>query len=59
MKHGKQPVEVRADLLSDDDSDFGKLNDIFNFRPTEECLLQVNAIEASELSHLNITCPNQ
>ncbi|KAI9641433.1 hypothetical protein NHQ30_010240 [Ciborinia camelliae] len=34
MKHGGQPVEVRADLLSDD-SDFGRLNDQFNFRPTE------------------------
>lgn len=34
MKHGGQPLEVRADLLPDD-SDFGKLNDIFNFRPTE------------------------
>jgi hypothetical protein len=31
MKHNGQPVEVRADLLPDD-SDFGRLNDIFEFR---------------------------
>ncbi|XMA20067.1 hypothetical protein WAI453_012858 [Rhynchosporium graminicola] len=31
MKHGGQPVEVRADLLPDD-SDFVKLNDDFSFR---------------------------
>ncbi|KAL2064127.1 hypothetical protein VTL71DRAFT_4621 [Oculimacula yallundae] len=31
MKHGGQPVEVRADLLPDD-SDFVKLNDDFAFR---------------------------
>lgn len=31
MKHAGQPVEVRADLLPND-ADFGKLNDIFNFR---------------------------
>ncbi|KAE9367865.1 phytanoyl-dioxygenase family protein [Stipitochalara longipes BDJ] len=31
MKHNGQPVEVRADLLPDN-SDFGKLNDIFEFR---------------------------
>jgi hypothetical protein len=31
MKHGSQPVEVRADFLPDD-ADFGKLNDIFEFR---------------------------
>ncbi|PMD49528.1 phytanoyl-dioxygenase family protein [Hyaloscypha bicolor E] len=31
MKHGGQPIEVRADLLPDD-SDFGKLNDVFEFR---------------------------
>lgn len=31
MQHGGQPVEVRADFLPDD-SDFGKLNDIFQFR---------------------------
>ncbi|KAI9739966.1 MAG: hypothetical protein M1818_005022 [Claussenomyces sp. TS43310] len=33
MTHGGQPVEVRADLLPDD-SDFGKLNDIFSFKPS-------------------------
>jgi len=31
MKHSGQPVEVRADLLPDD-AEFGKLNDIFEFR---------------------------
>jgi len=31
MKHGGQPVEVRADLLPDD-TDFVKLNDDFTFR---------------------------
>lgn len=31
MKHGGQPVEVRADLLPDE-SDFGALNDVFSFR---------------------------
>jgi hypothetical protein len=31
MKHGSQPVEVRADLLPDD-CDFGKLNNVFEFR---------------------------
>ncbi|RDW92383.1 hypothetical protein BP5796_01777 [Coleophoma crateriformis] len=35
MKHAGQPVEVRADLLPDD-SDFGKLNDIFSFRQTSQ-----------------------
>ncbi|RDW80002.1 hypothetical protein BP6252_04640 [Coleophoma cylindrospora] len=35
MKHAGQPVEVRADLLPDD-SDFGKLNDIFSFRQTSK-----------------------
>ncbi|ESZ89923.1 phytanoyl-dioxygenase family protein [Sclerotinia borealis F-4128] len=34
MKYGGQLVEVRAELLSDD-SDFGKLNHLFIFRPTE------------------------
>jgi len=33
FKHGGQPIEVRADLLPDE-ADFGKLNDIFDFRPT-------------------------
>ncbi len=33
MKHGGVPVEVRADLLPDE-SDFGKLNDVFDFRPS-------------------------
>ncbi|KAI0469958.1 phytanoyl-dioxygenase family protein [Xylariaceae sp. FL0804] len=33
MKADGQPVEVRADFLPDD-ADFGKLNDIFNFRHT-------------------------
>lgn len=33
MKHAGQPVEVRADLLPDD-SDFGTLNDDFQFRPS-------------------------
>lgn len=33
MKHAGEPVEVRADFLPDD-SDFGMLNDIFNFRPS-------------------------
>ncbi|KAL3426639.1 phytanoyl-dioxygenase family protein [Phlyctema vagabunda] len=33
MKHGGQPVEVRADFL-EDDADFGKLNDIFTFKPS-------------------------
>lgn len=33
MKHASQPVEVRADFLPDG-SDFGMLNDIFNFRPS-------------------------
>jgi hypothetical protein len=31
MEHGGQPVEVRADFLPDD-SDFGRLNDVFEFR---------------------------
>jgi len=31
MKHAGQPIEVRAALLPDE-SDFGKLNDIFEFR---------------------------
>jgi len=31
MKHGGQPVEVRADLLPDT-ADFSKLNDDFSFR---------------------------
>ncbi|RFU34674.1 hypothetical protein B7463_g1675, partial [Scytalidium lignicola] len=35
MKHGGQPVEVRADLLPDD-SDFQKLNDVFSFRHTND-----------------------
>lgn len=35
MKHGNQPVEVRADLLPDD-SDFVKLNDDFTFRRSVE-----------------------
>ena len=35
MKHADQPVEVRADFLPDD-SDFGMLNDIFNFRPSAD-----------------------
>jgi len=33
MKHDGQPIEVRADLLPDD-TDFGGLNDIFDFRPS-------------------------
>jgi len=33
MKHAGQPLEVRANLLPDD-SDFGKLNDDFKFRPS-------------------------
>jgi len=33
LAHDGQPVEVRADLLPDD-SDFGKLNDDFTFRPS-------------------------
>ncbi|KAI0475733.1 phytanoyl-dioxygenase family protein [Xylariaceae sp. FL0804] len=35
MRAGGQPVEVRADMLPDD-ADFGKLNDIFNFRHTTD-----------------------
>lgn len=35
MKHAGQPVEVRADLLPDD-SDFGKLNDVFSFRQSND-----------------------
>ncbi|KAH8821309.1 phytanoyl-dioxygenase family protein [Xylogone sp. PMI_703] len=35
MKHGGQPVEVRAELLPDD-SDFQKLNDVFSFRHTND-----------------------
>lgn len=31
MKHGAKLVEVRVDLLPDS-SDFGKLNDVFEFR---------------------------
>ncbi|TVY41545.1 Kanamycin B dioxygenase, partial [Lachnellula subtilissima] len=33
MKHAGQPVEVRANLLPDD-TDFGTLNDDFQFRPS-------------------------
>ncbi|TVY15089.1 Kanamycin B dioxygenase [Lachnellula arida] len=33
MKHANQPVEVRANLLPDN-SDFGTLNDDFQFRPS-------------------------
>jgi hypothetical protein len=34
MKHGGQPVEVRADFLPDN-AEFGILNDVFTFRPSE------------------------
>jgi hypothetical protein len=34
MKHGGQPVEVRADLLPED-TDFGTLNDVFEFRRSD------------------------
>jgi hypothetical protein len=33
LKHAEQPVEVRADLLPED-SNFGVLNDVFEFRPS-------------------------